>query len=84
MPNRLIDRFEAILLDMGKTFMFNVDHFSEKEDFGATYRQLGGSALNVTEVHPIISALLTKYSRKVTFQVFYGRILGTGATLAAD
>ena len=55
-----MDRFEAILLDMGRTFMFDVDRFSEKEDFGATYRELGGKALMGSEVHRIITALFEK------------------------
>jgi hypothetical protein len=33
MSPRFIDRFDVILLDMARTFMFNVDRFSEEEDF---------------------------------------------------
>ena len=57
---RFIDKFEAILLDMGRTFMFDVDRFSDLEDFGATYRQIGGSALSDGEVRRIISGLFEK------------------------
>lgn len=60
MRTRFIDKFDVILLDMGRTFMFDVDRFSDREDFGATYRQLGGSALSGTDVRRIISALFYK------------------------
>ena len=60
MKPRFIDRFDVILLDMGNTFMFNMDHFSETEDYGATYRQIGGSALSNEELRRIISALYDK------------------------
>lgn len=43
---RYIDRFEVLLLDMGGTFMFDGDHFSDSADFGATYRHLGGFRLS--------------------------------------
>ena len=42
MGKRFIDGFDIILLDMGSTFMFDVDRFSADEDFGATYRTVGG------------------------------------------
>lgn len=51
---RFIDNFDAILLDMGNTFMFDADRFSESEDFGQTYRQLRGTILNDTQVKLII------------------------------
>lgn len=60
MQTRFIDRFDVILLDMGHTFMFNVDRFSDTEDFETTYRQVGGSVLSDEEVHRIISAVFGK------------------------
>jgi len=57
---RRIDRFDVILLDMGRTFMFNVDRFSDSEDYGATYHRIGGSGLSHGEAHRIISAVFDK------------------------
>jgi HAD superfamily hydrolase (TIGR01509 family) len=68
---RLIDQFEAILLDMGQTFMFNVDRFSEEEDFGATYLQLGGQLLNDTELRRIILKLFDRLQRHSRDSAFY-------------
>jgi FMN phosphatase YigB (HAD superfamily) len=67
---RFIDKFAVILLDMGETFMFGVDRFSEKENFGATYRELGGRALGDTAVRRIITSVFNRlltYSRDATF-----------------
>jgi HAD superfamily hydrolase (TIGR01509 family) len=60
MRARFIDGFDVILLDMGRTFMFDVDRFSDSEDYGATYCGIGGSKLSDWEVHRIISALFDK------------------------
>jgi len=54
---RFIDRFEVVLLDMGRTFMFNVDRFNEDDDFGATYRKAGGNRLQGEDVFEILSAI---------------------------
>jgi len=54
---RFIDRFEVVLLDMGRTFMFNVDRFDKDDDFGATYRKAGGNRLRGREVFQILSAI---------------------------
>ena len=67
---RFIDKFEVILLDMGQTFMFDVDRFSDEENFGATYRQLGGRTLGDAEVRRIILSLIERllaYSRDAAF-----------------
>jgi len=42
--------FEVIVFDMGDTFMFDCDHFSDNEDFQATYRSLGGKHLTQDEL----------------------------------
>jgi FMN phosphatase YigB (HAD superfamily) len=42
--------FDVLLFDMGDTFMFDCDHFSEDEDFQATYRSLGGKHLKQGEL----------------------------------
>lgn len=57
MPSRFIDRFAVLLLDMARTFMFNVDRFSEQEDFAATYRRIGGKALSTSQMRQIITDL---------------------------
>ena len=54
---RFIDRFEVLLLDMGRTFMFDVDRFNEDDDFGATYRRTGGNRLRSREVFRIVSEI---------------------------
>ncbi|MBI4768283.1 MAG: HAD family hydrolase [Deltaproteobacteria bacterium] len=50
MTARFIDHYDVILLDMGNTFMFDGDRFGEKEDYHATYRQLGGQELRPEEL----------------------------------
>jgi FMN phosphatase YigB (HAD superfamily) len=40
-----LKRFEVILFDMGDTFMFDCDRFSDREDYLSVYRALGGSNL---------------------------------------
>jgi len=54
---RFIDRFEVVLLDMGRTFMFNVDRFDEGDDFRATYCRAGGNRLRSREVFQIVSEI---------------------------
>jgi Haloacid dehalogenase-like hydrolase len=57
MPPRFIDKFEVILLDMVRTFMFNADRFSAADDFAVTYRRIGGQTLSDGEVRRIISSV---------------------------
>ncbi len=57
MGERFIDAFDVILVDMGLTFMFDPDRFSESEDYGTTYRRLGGTALEDSKVASIITGL---------------------------
>ena len=49
MHTRFIDQFDVVLLDMSHTFMFDVDRFSDTEDYAATYRQVGGNLLSDEE-----------------------------------
>lgn len=60
MKTRFIDSFDVILLDMGNTFMFNVDRFSDYEDFGETYRQVGGNTLSDEDVRTAILAIFNR------------------------
>ena len=71
---RFIDQFQVILLDMANTFMFDVDRFSETEDFAATYRQIGGTQLSDTEVHDLVrtvfEAMWNDYGNPAYYQSF--------------
>lgn len=49
-----LNQFNVILLDVGHTFMFGGYRFFYREDFAATYRQLGGSLLAEEQVNNII------------------------------
>ena len=71
MKRRFIDRFDVLLLDMGLTFMFDADHFSDRENYGATYRQIGGSLLNDGKVNEMISTLFDRLMSDYTNPVFY-------------
>ncbi len=58
-----LDQFDAILLDMGDTFMFGLDRYGPEEDFFATYRELGGSLLNEKEVESIVRGAVERLWR---------------------
>ena len=73
MRRRFIDRFDVLLLDMGLTFMFDADHFSDSEDYGATYRQIGGNTLTDGAVYRMISALFEKLLADYTDPGLYDR-----------
>ena len=51
---RFIDQFAVMLLDLHGTFMFGGDRFSETENFGRTYRELGGRALDDEEIRRLV------------------------------
>ena len=57
MHTRFIDQFDVVLLDVSHTFMFDVDRFSDTEDYSATYRQIGGNLLSDGEIRRTISML---------------------------
>jgi len=73
MRRRFIDRFDVLLLDMGLTFMFDSDHFSDSEDYGATYRQIGGNALTDGAVYRMISTLADRLLSDYTNPDLYDR-----------
>ncbi|MEM8557571.1 MAG: HAD family hydrolase [Bacteroidota bacterium] len=50
-----LDRFPVLLLDMNRTFMVDADRFGLDEDYGATYRRLGGT-LSAARVRTLITA----------------------------
>jgi FMN phosphatase YigB (HAD superfamily) len=51
---RFLDRFHVVLLDLNGTFMFGEDRFDPAEDFAATYRGVGGKALQPRQVEAAI------------------------------
>jgi len=73
MGRSFIDRFDVILLDMGNTFMFNVDRFSDSEDFGGTYRRVGGKTLCDEEVRRIILAVFNRMLKDNRNPKYYDR-----------
>jgi putative hydrolase of the HAD superfamily len=52
----VLDRFRVVLLDLNGTFMFGQDRFGPGEDFAATYRSVGGRALEPRQVERAIRA----------------------------
>ena len=55
MEERFIDQYDVILLDMGNTFMFEVDRFGEDDGLGRTYSKYGGKWLSGDNVFQILS-----------------------------
>ena len=53
--------------------MFNVDRFSETDDVGATYRQIGGKTLSEEEVHQIISRVFKEMLSDYQNPHYYNR-----------
>lgn len=49
--------FDVILLDQGKTFMFENDRFGPEVDYAATYRSLGGTVLAPERVNSVVTDL---------------------------
>lgn len=54
---RFLEDFDVVLLDQGRTFMFDNDRFGPYADYFRTYRQLGGTALGPEAVRTIVDAL---------------------------
>jgi putative hydrolase of the HAD superfamily/5'-nucleotidase len=52
----ILPRHRVVLLDLNGTFMFGEDRFGPGEDFHATYRSLGGAALQAAEAEEAIRA----------------------------
>jgi HAD superfamily hydrolase (TIGR01549 family) len=58
---RYIDRYDVLLLDMGETFMFDVDRFDHNADLIGTYKRLGGNLLSDKELNEILFALFNRF-----------------------
>lgn len=67
---RFIDRYEAILLDMGNTFMFDCDRFNDLDNAN-TYSQLGGTHFNSTQVKAIASCAIAQMSKDYENPEYY-------------
>lgn len=52
-----LDRYKLILLDLNGTFMFGQDRFGPSENFGDTYRKLGGTKLTDKEVERAVRTI---------------------------
>ena len=84
MGKRFIDTFDTILLDMGRTFMFDVDRFSPAEDFGATYRTVGGRALKDEQVREVILSVFDRMLADSRDPAHYDRFASLRSYLGAD
>ena len=93
MHTRFIDLFDVVLLDVSHTFMFDVDRFSDTEDYSATYRQIGGNLLSDGEIRRTISVLfdnmLADYENPNCYNSFppvsnYLKVLPESKNLPAD
>lgn len=51
---RFIDQFDVLLLDMGDTFMFNVDRFDVEDSIYTSYLHFGGNGISSKKVHQIL------------------------------
>lgn len=54
---------EALLLDMGGTFMFGFDRFCDPAELHDTYERLGGERLGPGEVHEVLSEAIARLER---------------------
>lgn len=55
MTANILDRYDALLLDMNGTFMFGEDRFGSEQHYYATYRGLGDGRLSAGEVRCAVS-----------------------------
>ena len=57
---RLLRTSDVVLLDMNGTFMFDEDRLDAAQDFGATYRALGGELLTEQRVSELVLATVDR------------------------
>lgn len=71
---RYIDNYDVLLFDVQMTIMYDVDRFSETENFHAAYRKFGGALLSPQEVRTAIlrcfNYLLPHYNNPEFFDCF--------------
>ncbi len=63
MAARFIDGYRGLLLDMGRTFMFEGDRFGDGERFAESYAELGGWRIEEERVVRIVRALFSSLIR---------------------
>jgi len=71
---RFLDQYDALLLDMNGTFMFDHDRFGADQDYYATYTALGGRRMDREALSrvldPTLEALLSAYRDHTRFEDF--------------
>lgn len=81
MPDLNPDDFDAILFDLNGTFMFGQDRFGPDEQYGATYRALGGERLSDEEVRAVVDAAIQDLTEKYHDSAWHDRYPGVPETL---
>jgi putative hydrolase of the HAD superfamily len=61
----------VLLLDMGNTFMFGCDRFSDSDDFAATYRDAGGTQLNNEQLRTALRETVARLDAMYVDPAFY-------------
>tara|TARA_Y100000588_G_scaffold292680_1_gene312134 strand:+ start:11598 stop:12314 length:717 start_codon:yes stop_codon:yes gene_type:complete len=56
---QFLDTYDVILLDQGRTFMFELDRFGPDQDFHSTYLELGGGDLRQDQVQDLLVECLS-------------------------
>ena len=74
MEKRFIDRYDVILLDMGNTFMFEVDRFGPNDNLGHTYSQFGGKLLTDIQVYQTLSTIFKQMVAAGEIEANYEKI----------
>ncbi len=57
---KFVDQFDVLLLDMGETFMFDVDRFGVNDGLFKTYSEFGGKRLSEEDVHKILWSVFSE------------------------
>lgn len=63
LARRLLASCRVALIDMNSTFMFGEDRLGPEEDFGATYRAVGGQVLEAEDVRTILLACVQRMTQ---------------------
>jgi putative hydrolase of the HAD superfamily len=72
MPStRFIDRYQAILLDVCSTIMFDHDRFGPQEDFSSAYAQLGGNLLSGNELAALMRRMYLDIVEAEKLEVYF-------------
>lgn len=74
---------EVLLLDMGGTFMFDCDRFSNADDLHRSYRALGGCLLTGDRIHTTMRELIDHMDRLAIDEAWQDEFPSIGEALAA-